>query len=33
MAEETATTQPAATTEAATAPQGKQTFIWGTGRR
>jgi small subunit ribosomal protein S9 len=32
MAEETATTQPAATTEAA-APQGKQTFIWGTGRR
>src|SRR4051812_35305366 len=33
MAEETATTQPAATTEAAAAPQGKQTFIWGTGRR
>ena len=33
MAEETATTQPGATTEAAAAPQGKQTFIWGTGRR
>src|SRR3954447_11737796 len=33
MAEENATTTPTATTEAPAAPQGKPTYVWGTGRR